>query len=128
MWLNAQENANLVTFLKNNSLMEIFIFCAVYHGEDDPTNHPVFDNRPIRSMKYKTEKWQIFQNNCKTTLRKKNPYSELFWSVFFRMFPHSDWIRRDTEYLSVFSPNAGKCGKNADQNNSECGDFYHYYM
>ena len=23
---------------------------------------------------------------------------------------HSDWIRRDAEYLSVFSPNAGKCG------------------
>ena len=32
-----------------------------------------------------------------------------------RISPHSDWIRRDTEYLSVFSPNAGKCGKNADQ-------------
>ena len=26
-------------------------------------------------------------------------------------FPHSDWIRRDTPYLSVFSPNAG----NTDQ-------------
>ena len=26
-------------------------------------------------------------------------------------------------YLSVFSPNAGKCGKNADQNNSEYGHF-----
>ena len=26
-------------------------------------------------------------------------------------------------YLSVFSPNAGKCGKNADQNNSEYGQF-----
>ena len=25
-------------------------------------------------------------------------------------FPVSDWIRRDTEYLSVFSPNAGKYG------------------
>ena len=25
-------------------------------------------------------------------------------------FPHSDWIRRDTSYLSVFSPNAGKYG------------------
>ena len=24
------------------------------------------------------------------------------------IFSHSDWIRRDTEYLSVFSPNAGK--------------------
>ena len=28
-----------------------------------------------------------------------------------------------TEYPSVFSPNAGKCGKNADQNNSEYGLF-----
>ena len=24
------------------------------------------------------------------------------------IFPYSDWIQRDTEYLSVFSPNAGK--------------------
>ena len=30
---------------------------------------------------------------------------------FFLIFPHSDWLRRDREYLSVFSPNAGKCGK-----------------
>ena len=47
---------------------------------------------------------------------------------FSLIFPHSDWIRRDTdygvsEYLSLFSPNAGKCGKNADQNNSEYGHF-----
>ena len=27
-------------------------------------------------------------------------------------------------YLSVFSPNAGKCGRNADENNSEYGHFY----
>ena len=33
-----------------------------------------------------------------SSLRKKCPYSELFWSVFFR------------KYLSVFSPNAGKYG------------------
>ena len=26
------------------------------------------------------------------------------------IFPHSDWIRRDTEYFSVFSTNAGKYG------------------
>ena len=36
------------------------------------------------------------------------------WKVFVfgvflvRIFPHLDWIRRDTPYLSVFSPNAGK--------------------
>ena len=40
---------------------------------------------------------------------------------FSRIFPHSNWIPRD--YLSVFSPNAGKCGTNADQNNSEYGHF-----
>ena len=27
---------------------------------------------------------------------------------FFRIFPHLDWIWRDTPHLSVFSPNAGK--------------------
>ena len=35
---------------------------------------------------------------------------------FSRIFPHLDWIRRD-QYLSIFNPNAGKCRKNADQNN-----------
>ena len=50
-------------------------------------------------------------------------YSGLHFSW---IFSHSDWIRRDTSYtsyLSVFSPNAGKCGKNADHNNSEYGHF-----
>ena len=32
---------------------------------------------------------------------------------FYRIFPHLDWMQRDMEYLSVFIPNAGKCGKNA---------------
>ena len=53
-----------------------------------------------------------------------------------RISPHSVRIREntgkmrtritpntDTLCLSVFSPNAGKCGKNADQNNSEYGHF-----
>ena len=42
---------------------------------------------------------------------------------FSRTFPHSDWIRRDTEYLSIFTSNAGKSWKNAGQNNSEYGLF-----
>ena len=43
---------------------------------------------------------------------------------FSRIFPHLDWIWRYTPYLSVFSPNIGKCGKNADQNTSEYGHFF----
>ena len=27
-----------------------------------------------------------------------------------RIFPHLDWIRRDTSYISVFTPNTGKYG------------------
>ena len=42
---------------------------------------------------------------------------------FSRIFSHSDWIRRATPYLFVFSPNTGKCGKGVDQNNSEYGHF-----
>ena len=41
-------------------------------------------------------------------LREKCPNTELF---VVRIFPHLDWIRRDTLYLSVFSPNAGKYGE-----------------
>ena len=32
---------------------------------------------------------------------------------------------RITECLSLFNPNAGKCGKNADENNSEYEHFLH---
>ena len=57
------------------------------------------------------------------TLRKKSPYSELSWSTFFPHFPAFGLNKKDTPYLSVFSPNAGKCGNNADQNNSEYRHF-----
>ena len=43
----------------------------------------------------------------------------VFGVLLVCIFPHSDWIRRDTEYLSVLSPNAGKYG----QGNSEYGQF-----
>ena len=43
----------------------------------------------------------------KQSLREKCPNTQLF---LVRIFPHSDWMRRDTKYLSVFSPNAGKDG------------------
>ena len=39
-----------------------------------------------------------------------------FGVILVHIFLHSDWIRRDTSYLSVFSPNAAK---NKHQNNSE---------
>ena len=43
----------------------------------------------------------------RSSLHEKSPNAEFF---LVRIFPHSDWIQRDNPYLSVFSPNAGKCG------------------
>ena len=45
--------------------------------------------------------------NEEGALGEKCPNTEFF---LVRIFPHSDWIGRDTPYLSVFSPNAGKYG------------------
>ena len=42
------------------------------------------------------------------TLCEECPNTEF---VLIRIFPHSDWMRRDTPYLSVFSPNVGKYGR-----------------
>ena len=43
----------------------------------------------------------------------------VFGVILACIFPHPDWIRKDTPYLSVFSLNAGKW----DQNNSEYRHF-----
>ena len=53
-------------------------------------------------------------------LRKKSPYLGLFWSAFFLHFPAFG--------LNTESPNAGKSRKNADQNNSEYGNFLRSVM
>ena len=42
-----------------------------------------------------------FCNHCVKSVQIRS-----FFPV--RIFPHSDWIQSDTEYLSLFSPNSGK--------------------
>ena len=74
---------------------------------------------------------QVFHEHCVKSVRIRSysgphflrifPHSDWIWRD--TDFPHSDWIRRDTRYLSVFSPNTGKFGKIADQNKSEYGHF-----
>ena len=41
----------------------------------------------------------------------------VFGVALVRIFPHSDWIRRDREYISV----SIQMQENTDQNNSEYG-------
>ena len=49
----------------------------------------------------------LHTNTHTNALRGKCPNTELF---LVGIFPHLDWILRDTKYLSVFSPNTGKYG------------------
>ena len=48
----------------------------------------------------------------------------IFGVILVRIFPHSDWIRRDTEYL----PYSVRMRENVDQNNSEYGHFFTQYI
>ena len=43
--------------------------------------------------------------------------------VLVRIFPAFSCIRTEDGFLSVFNPNAGKYGKNTDQNNFEYRHF-----
>ena len=55
-----------------------------------------------------------------TQARVQNAVKHLWFGVFLvHIFPHLDWIRRNTSYLSVLNPNVG----NTDQKNSEYGHF-----
>ena len=47
----------------------------------------------------------------------------VFRVILVRIFPRFSCIRTEYGEISVFSPNAGKSGKNADQNNSKYGLF-----
>ena len=60
-------------------------------------------NKLIKRQPYTGITWLFIQ----WSLRKKCPNTEFF---VVRIFSHSDWIRGDTEYLSVFSPKAGEYG------------------
>ena len=55
--------------------------------------------------------------SVRKTLRKKCPYSELFWSVFSR-------IRTEYGEILCSSPYSVRMRENMDQNNSETDNFY----
>ena len=58
----------------------------------------------------------------KLVLRKKNPYSVLFWSAFF---PHSDGIRRDSVRMWE---NAGKMRTRITPNTDSFYGVSHTYL
>ena len=67
---------------------------------------------------------QAYLYNIPMLLRYRAWKVSVFGVILVRIFPHSDWTRRDREYLSVFSPNAGKCGPEKFRIRSDrCGGY-----
>ena len=66
--------------------------------------------------KKKANMFFLFHNRINCTALKVS----VFGVILVRIFPYLDWIRRDTRYLSVFSPNAGKYFESL-RIQSECG-------
>ena len=51
----------------------------------------------------------VYSTCIKHCVRSVRSQKESPFGVYLlRIFPHSDWVRGDTQYLSVFSSNAGK--------------------
>ena len=54
------------------------------------------------------------ENHSSTNPAGSFKFTNTVWKVsvlgvfLIRTFPHSDWIRRNTQFLSIFSPDAGK--------------------
>ena len=92
----------------------------VFIKEDIPVKFLSADTKPIESLyielNFHERKWLLSCSYNPNTLRKKCPYSELFWSKFF---PHFPAFGLNTERYGVSLRIQSKCGKNADQNNSE---------
>ena len=74
------------------------------------SNFVFLKNIVLEQTNLKAELFPVLLRHAKThlvshTLREKCPNTEFF---LVRVSPYSEWIWKDTEYLSVFSPNAEK--------------------
>ena len=86
----------------------------------------LLSNHEKKRVMHNVPNWSHFEQSCSICCKifkvrlthdvKRVRIRSYSGPHFSCIFPHSDWIR-------VFSPNAGKCGKNADQNNLEYGHF-----
>ena len=76
--------------------------------------HLVIKKKPQSQSKLKSQQGILYAEKPLLSLlqwyilRKKYPYSELFWSSLFPHFPHLDWIRSISPYSVRMRENAGK--------------------
>ena len=99
MWPNPQENTDLVTFNEENLNRKLSFSCAVMSARTVIAKlAQQEDSGAIIQFRIT---WRILINVWKVFV---------FGVLLVRIFPHSEWVRRETEYFSVFSPTVGEYG------------------
>ena len=121
VWYGSEYASELASKVKDVSFLNQFEY-QIYISRSGVESSFFYTLKPgiFRTPAY-SELWHIqnpthIQNPVKTSmirpfvkieLPEKCPNTEF---LLVRIFPHSDWIQRETPYLSVFRPNAGKYG------------------
>ena len=128
------DNLGIIGLRKSSTPWDVWSSMPGWQGSINPDSLIMQDDGDLRAFERElisNEKRQIFATNsfgkCPAgnisfsfrlcyAMRKKYPYSELFWSAFSRMW---------TEYGEALriSPYSVRMRKNADQKNSEYGHF-----
>ena len=93
-------------WLKENKYLSLEEVTGYLNFPNKP-NHVSFDSKLILFIHFHTSipvcnKYHTRPSHCLK--------GSLFGVFLVRIFPHFDWIWRDTEYLSVFSLNSEKYG------------------
>ena len=70
---------------------------------------PVFSRNKFFVLVVKNYGGAVYKH-CVKSVRIRSYSGPHFPAFGLNAERYSDWIRRDTPYLSVFSPNEGKCG------------------
>ena len=99
------DNSNTNLFFSEHDKAYIDHKTSTVFLKDDARELNVLKNFSYININSVRNKLDNLSQLKKFTLRKTFP----FGVILLRIFSHSVWIRWDTPYLSVFSPNAGKC-------------------
>ena len=89
-----------------------------FHCSNFPQNFSKCSNKlPSKRSKQQLVLYCSACTTNKNIFKSSNQAIVITWKGFVfgdflvHIFPHSDWLMRDTEYLSAFSPKAGKYAK-----------------
>ena len=109
-WCEICSKLTLKTPKRRQWLKPLTIFAKKFHVDVRPSSMGWSLGLVLADV-FLVELKMYFHSRCIRRLKVFTAGKMSVFGVFLVLiFPHLDWIRRDTEYLSIFIPNARKYG------------------